>query len=211
VQRSPFDTALESAEQLAELYGPAAQRAWDKDVGRFDDVVRALIAASPLVIVSSVDGDGRCDASPRGGQPGFVTVLDDDHLAMPDATGNRRLDTLNNVVATGQAGLLFLIPGRDQTLRVNGRACVTAAPEVLDRIESVGKPPRTAIVVRADEVYSHCPKAFVRSKLWHPDAWPPLDAVPTAAEVMLAHQADPSRTLADEAAYLDTSLRERLA
>jgi uncharacterized protein len=211
VDGSPFDDALESAEQLTELYGPAAQRAWDKDVGRLDAMARALIAASPLAIVSSVGDDGRCDASPRGGQPGFVTVLDDDHLAIPDATGNRRLDTLQNVVATGHAGLLFLIPGRDQTLRVNGRACVTAAPEVLDRIDAVGKPPRTAIVVRADEVYSHCPKAFVRSKLWHPEAWPDLDDVPTAAEVMHAHQADPTRTLADEVAYLDTSLRERLA
>lgn len=209
--RSPFDDALDSVDQLAELYEPAAQRAWDKDIGRLDDVVRALVAASPLVVVSSVGADGRCDASPRGGRPGFVSVLDDHHLAIPDATGNKRLDTLNNIVSTGQAGLLFLIPGRDQTLRVNGRACVTAAPEVLSAIDAVGKPPRTAIVVRADEVYSHCPKAFVRSKLWHPDAWPALDDVPTAAEVMLAHQADPSRTLQDETDYLETSLRERLA
>jgi PPOX class probable FMN-dependent enzyme len=208
---SPFDDALESVEQLGELYEPAAQRAWDKDIGRCDDVVRALIAASPLVVVSSVGEDGRCDASPRGGQPGFVTVLDDDHLAIPDATGNKRLDTLNNIISTGRAGLLFLIPGRDQTLRVNGPACVTASPSVLDRIDSVGKPPRTAIVVRADEVYSHCPKALVRSKLWKPEAWPSLDDVPTAAEVMHAHHTDPSRTLQDEADYLATSLRERLA
>ena len=146
---SPFDDALESVEQLGELYEPAAQRAWDKDIGRIDDVVRALIAASPLVVVSSHDGAGHADASPRGGQPGFVTVLDDHHLAIPDATGNKRLDTLNNIISTGHAALLFLIPGRDQTLRVNGRACVTSSPSVLERVESVGKPPRTAIVVRA--------------------------------------------------------------
>jgi uncharacterized protein len=211
VTSSPFDDALVSVEQLGELYEPAAQRAWDKDVGRLDEMVRRLIAASPLVVVSSFGEDGRADASPRGGQPGFVTVLDDHHLAIPDATGNKRLDTLNNIISTGRAGLLFLIPGRDQTLRVNGAACVTASPDVLDRIESVGKPPRTAIVVRADEVYSHCPKAFVRSKLWKPEAWPPLDDVPSAAEVMQAHHADPSRTLQDEVEYLETSLRERLA
>jgi hypothetical protein len=164
-----------------------------------------------LLVVSSHDGEGHADASPRGGQPGFVTVLDDHHLAIPDATGNKRLDTLKNVVSTGHVGLLFLIPGRDQTLRVNGRACVTSSTEVLERLSAVGKPPRTAIVVRADEVYSHCPKALVRSKLWHTSAWPPLDDVPTAAEVMLAHQTDPTRTLADEVTYLDTSLRERLA
>lgn len=207
----PFAGALASTDELAEYYEPAADRAWAKDVGVLDDVVRRLIAASPLVIVASHDGEGRTDATPRGGPPGFVTVLDDHHLAIPDATGNRRLDTLSNVIATGRAGLLFLIPGRDQTLRVNGRARVTAAPDVLKRVTAVGKPPRTAIVVAADEVYAHCPKAFVRSSLWKPEAWPSLEDVPTAAEVMLAHQDDRTRTLAEEQAYLDEAMRTRLA
>jgi PPOX class probable FMN-dependent enzyme len=191
----PFANALTSAQQLTELYDPATPQAWAKDVGTLDAAARALIAASPLVVVASHDAEGHADATPRGGPPGFVTVLDDDHLALPDATGNRRLDTLTNVIATGQVGLLFLIPGRDQTLRVNGRARVTADAGVLERISAVGKPPRTAIVVKADEVYAHCPKAFVRSRLWDPDAWPALDDVPTAAAVMLAHQRDPALTL----------------
>ena len=138
-------------------------------------------------------------------------MLDDGHLAIPDATGNRRLDALTNVIATGRAGLLFLIPGRDQTLRVNGPARVTAAPQVLERIAAVGKPPRTAIVVRAEEVYAHCPKAFIRSGLWKPEAWPSLDDVPTAAEVMAAHHRDPDRSVAEEQAYLEESVRTRLA
>jgi PPOX class probable FMN-dependent enzyme len=207
----PFAGALDSPEQLAEYYEPAAQRAWEKDVATLDAVARALIAVSPLVVVSSHDADGRADATPRGGPPGFVAVLDDEHLAIPEATGNRRLDTLTNIVATGHAGLLFLIPGRDQTLRVNGRARVTTSPDVLSRIAAVGKPPRAAIVVAADEVYAHCPKAFIRSALWKPDAWPSLDGVPTAAEVMHAHQRDPDRTVAEEQAYLDESIRTRLA
>jgi uncharacterized protein len=207
----PFANALTSPDQLSELYEPAADRAWSKDVGTLDGAARALIAASPLVVVASHDAEGRADATPRGGPAGFVTVLDDGHLALPDATGNRRLDTLVNVIATGHAGLLFLIPGRDQTLRVNGRACVTAAPDVLAAAGAVGKPPRTAIVVAADEVYAHCPKAFVRSRLWDPDSWPSLEDVPTAAQVMLAHLRDPSRTLAEEQAYLDEALRARLA
>ena len=119
-----------------------------------------------------------------------MTVLDDQHLAIPDATGNRRLDTLENVVSSGRVALIFLIPGRDTTLRVNGHAAVTAAPEVLDRITPVGKPPRTAIIVRAEEVYTHCPKAFVRSKLWDPATWPDAATLPTSAEVSLAHQRD---------------------
>ena len=207
----PFATALTSTEQLAELYEPAAERAWAKDVGMLDEAAARLIAASPLVVVASRDAEGRTDATPRGGAPGFVAVLDEHHLAIPDATGNRRLDTLTNVIATGQVGLLFLIPGRDQTLRVNGRACVSAAPEVLEAAGAVGKPPRTAIVVRADEVYAHCPKAFVRSHLWDPATWPSADDVPTPAEVMLAHLRDPSRTLAEEQEYLDEALRSRLA
>lgn len=207
----PFATALSSADQLAELYEPATERAWAKDIAMLDEAATRLIAASPLVVVASQDADGRADATPRGGPPGFVAVLDEHHLAIPDATGNRRLDTLTNVIATGHVGLLFLIPGRDQTLRVNGRACVSAAPEILEAAGSVGKPPRTAIVVRADEVYAHCPKAFVRSHLWDPATWPAPDAVPTPAEVMLAHLRDPSRTLAEEQEYLDEALRSRLA
>jgi PPOX class probable FMN-dependent enzyme len=207
----PFATALSSADQLAELYEPAAERAWAKDIGLLDEAATRLIAASPLVVVASQDADGRADATPRGGPPGFVTILDEHHLAIPDATGNRRLDTLTNVIATGNVGLLFLIPGRNQTLRVNGRACVSAAPEVLEAAGAVGKPPRTAIVVRADEVYAHCPKAFVRSHLWDPATWPSAEDVPTAAEVMLAHLRDPTRTLAEEQEYLDEALRSRLA
>ena len=117
------------------------------------------------------DADGRCDVTPRGGPPGFVGVLDDHHLAIPDATGNRRLDTLRNVVANGHAGLIFLIPGRGQTLRVNGARGSPPTPALLDRLTPVGKPPRTAIVVRAEEVYAHCPKAFVRSGAGDPETW----------------------------------------
>jgi PPOX class probable FMN-dependent enzyme len=207
----PFAGALSSADQLAELYEPAAERAWTKDIGMLDEAAARLIAASPLVVVASQDAEGRADATPRGGPPGFVAVLDEHHLAIPDATGNRRLDTLTNVIASGHVGLLFLIPGRDQTLRVNGRACISAAPEILEAAGAVGKPPRTAIVVRADEVYAHCPKAFVRSHLWDPATWPAPDEVPTAAEVMLAHLRDPTRTLAEEQEFLDEALRSRLA
>jgi PPOX class probable FMN-dependent enzyme len=171
------------------------QAAIRKDIGELDDMCRRLIAASPMLFVATHTDDGRADVSPRGGQRGFVTVLDNTHLAIPDATGNRRLDTLENIVASGRIALIFLIPGRDTTLRVNGRAVVTAAPDVLERLTPVGKPPRTAIVVEAEEVYTHCPKAFVRSKLWNPDTWPDPATLPTSAEVTLAHQRNPQLTL----------------
>lgn len=206
----PFADAIASLDELIDRYPAASPKAWAKDVGTLDEAARALVAASPMVIVASHDADGRADATPRGGPPGFVTVLDDGHLAIPDATGNNRLDTLRNVVDTGRAGLLFLIPGRDQTLRVNGRAAVTEAPHVLERIGAVGKPPRTAIVVAADEVYAHCPKAFIRSKLWDTEAWPDLERVPSAAEVMRAHGRQ-DMSLAEVQAYLDEAIRTRLA
>jgi PPOX class probable FMN-dependent enzyme len=207
----PFAGALRSDADLVALYGEATPRSWKKDVGMLDVAASGLIAAAPMVLVASHDADGRCDVTPRGGPPGFVAVLDEHHLAIPDATGNKRLDTLRNIVATGRAGLLFLIPGRDQTLRVNGRACVTADPGVLATAGAVGKPPTTAIVVAADEVYAHCPKAFIRSRLWDPGAWAPLDGLPTAAEVTLAHLRDPSRTLAEEEQHLADALKHRLA
>ncbi|TMK40154.1 MAG: pyridoxamine 5'-phosphate oxidase [Actinobacteria bacterium] len=207
----PFAGALSTHEQLRELYEAPMEQALRKDIGRLDDVCRRLIAASPMVLVGSFSAQGRCDVTPRGGQPGFVGVLDDRQLAIPDATGNRRLDTLSNVVETGRAGLLFLIPGRDTTLRVNGRACVSADPDLLAALEPVGKPPRTAVVVEAEEVYAHCPKSFVRSRLWDPDSWPVPDALPTSAEVTLAHLRDPALTLSDIERRQRESLEQRLA
>jgi PPOX class probable FMN-dependent enzyme len=209
--REIFAGALRSADELAELYEPAETRNWRKDIGCVDEMARRLIAAAPIVMVATHDAEGRCDVSPRGGAPGFVTVLGDDHVAIPDATGNRRIDTLRNVVATGRAGLLFVIGGRDWTLRVNGPACVSADPELLARLEAVGKPPRTAIVVRADEVYAHCPKAFVRSHLWDPATWPAPDTLPSPAEVTLAHQRDPELTLEAVERQHRESLQHRLA
>lgn len=209
----PFAGAIRDEPQLREHYEQPLDRVLRKQLTQLDVMARRLIAVAPIVLVASHDPQGRCDVTPRGGQPGFVTVLDDDHLAIPDATGNNRLDTLRNVVATGHAGLIFLIPGRDQTLRVNGAARVTAQPAVLERLTAVGKPPKTAIVVRAEEVFTHCPKAFVRSRLWDPESWPAADAQPSPAEVSHAHlsRSDPALAVADVERQQAESLRTRLA
>ena len=191
----PFAGAFTHPDQLRDFYDAPMDRAIRKDIGHIDELCRRLIAASPILFVGTHAEGGRGDVSPRGGPPGFVTVLDDQHLGIPDATGNRRLDTLENIVSSGRVALIFVIPGRDTTLRVNGQAAVSAAPDVLERLTPVGKPPKTAIVVRAEEVYTHCPKAFVRSKLWDPGTWPDPATLPTSAEVSLAHQRDPELTL----------------
>ena len=191
----PFAGAFTRPEQLRDFYDAPMERAICKDIGHIDELCRRLIASSPMLFVGTHAEGGRADVSPRGGPPGFVTVLDDHHLGILDATGNRRLDTLENIVSSGSVAVIFVIPGRDTTLRVNGHAAVSAAPDVLERLTPVGKPPKTAIVVRAEEVYTHCPKAFVRSKLWDPGTWPDPATLPTSAEVSLAHQRDPELTL----------------
>jgi uncharacterized protein len=201
---------IERVEQLREFYDEPMERAVRKDIGRIDEMCRRLIAAAPMLFIATYSKDGQADVSPRGGPPGFVTVLDEQRLAIPDATGNRRLDTLENVVESGRAAVIFVIPGRDTTLRVNGPAQVTADPELLGEIHAVGKPPRTAIVLEAEEVYAHCPKAFVRSKLWDPGTWPDPDGLPTAAEVSVAHQRDPDWSVEQEEQRIAESLLYRL-
>ena len=180
--------------QVYEMPGDAAVR---KQMTELTEQARRLIGCSSLVFVASVDAAGNCDVSPRGGPPGFVSVLDARTVAIPDATGNKRLDTLQNVLATGRAGLLFIIPGRTTTLRVNGRACVSTRPDLLSQLTAVGKPPASALVLGIEEVYPHCPKAFLRSAAWKPEQWLPADAQPTSAEVTLAQLRMPGLTIAD--------------
>ncbi|MFE6745562.1 MSMEG_1061 family FMN-dependent PPOX-type flavoprotein [Kitasatospora purpeofusca] len=187
--------SVRDAAGLREVYEQPGDHARRKQVDRIHEVARQLIACSSLVLLASADAEGRCDVSPRGGPAGLVSVLDEFTLAIPDATGNKRLDTLHNIVETGRIGLLFVVPGRDTTLRVNGRACVSTDPRLLEQLTAVGKPPRSAIVVAVEEVFAHCPKAFLRASAWKPENWLTKDAQPSSAEVTLSHLADPSLTV----------------
>ncbi|MGW0834999.1 MSMEG_1061 family FMN-dependent PPOX-type flavoprotein [Streptomyces prunicolor] len=189
--------ALRDQDELRRAYALPNATALRKQMTELTEQTRALIGCSSLVFVASVDGEGNCDVSPRGGPAGFVAVLDARTVAIPDATGNKRLDTLQNVLATGRAGLLFVIPGRTTTLRVNGRACVSTRPELLSQLTAVGKPPASALVVGIEEVYPHCPKSLLRSGAWKPDQWLPADAQPASAEVTLAQLRMPELTIAD--------------
>lgn len=130
--------AVRDLTELREVYEMPGAAAVHKQVDRIHEVSRRLIGCSSFVLVASADAAGNCDVSPRGGPAGFVAVLDEHTLAIPDATGNKRLDSLQNIVATGRAGLLFLIPGRNDTLRVNGRACVSTDPQLLAQLTAVG-------------------------------------------------------------------------
>ena len=174
---------IEDPRQLREIYGAPNERSLKKELTRFDRHCRNFIALSPFLVIASSDPSGRCDASPKGDMPGFVRVVDDTTLLIPDRLGNNRVDTLGNLLARPGVGLIFFVPGINETLRVNGRASVTTDPALLEPLAVNGKAPRSGILVAAEELYFHCGKALIRSDLWNPEkhvargAFPPLGRI----------------------------------
>jgi PPOX class probable FMN-dependent enzyme len=160
---------IENPERLRELYGAPSERSLKKQLTRFDKHCRAFIARSPFLVIASSDPSGRCDASPKGDAPGFVQVLDDETLLIPDRIGNNRVDTIGNLLVRPGVGLIFFVPGINETLRVNGRAHITADVASLASLAVNGKAPRSGILVIAEEIYFHCGKALIRSDLWNPE------------------------------------------
>src|SRR5450432_2907113 len=172
--------------ELSELYGPALERSVRKQLDRLDDLCRAFISASPMVIVGS-QGATAADNSPRGDVPGFVKVADDHTLLIPDRRGNNRLDTLHNLVRNPKVGLLFLVPGVTETFRVNGEAVISRDPALTDQFVMQGKAPRTVIVVTVKEAYIQCSRALVRSDIWNPAKHVLPGTVPSMGTVMAKH------------------------
>jgi uncharacterized protein len=160
---------IEDIGEIREIYGEPTERAVKKQLPKLEKHSRAFIALSPFVVLSTCDAEGRCDASPKGDAPGFVSVLDDHTLLIPDRLGNNRVDSIGNILQHPRIGLLFLVPGIRETLRVNGRAQITLDPTLLESCAVNGKSPRSGILVTADEVYFHCGKALIRSDLWNPE------------------------------------------
>ena len=204
-----FDDVIGSAEELAALYGPPLESVVSKVIDRLDSHCRDFIARSPFVLVATADAEGSCDVSPKGGDPGFVQVLDERRLAIPDAPGNKLVFSLQNIEATGRAGLLFLIPGLEETLRLNGRACLTRDPALLESLAHDGKLPGVAIGVEIEEAFLHCAKAFKRSHLWQPDEWPAIDGLARPAQIWKDHMA--LQESADEVErWVDEDYRTRM-
>lgn len=158
---------ITNEEQLRELYGWPKGRASIKVINSLEKHSINFIKHSPFLVLSTYDKQGRCDASPRGGQPGFVSILDNQTLLIPDAKGNNRVDSLVNIVETGSIGLLFFIPGIDETLRINGTASISAEEIYIQRFSQMGKRPKSCVRIKIDEVFLHCAKALMRSKLWN--------------------------------------------
>ena len=174
-----IERAVSSERELRELYGHPGERAVAKEQPVIDEHCREFIAHAPFLVMGTAGADGRCDVSPKGDAPGFVQVLDEHHLVIPDRLGNNRLDGMCNVVENGHVGLIFFIPGREDTLRVNGRATIARDEALLDRLAVGGKRPVTALVVEVEQCFLHCARAFKRSGLWQPERWPDASSVPS--------------------------------
>ncbi|MEV6912618.1 pyridoxamine 5'-phosphate oxidase family protein [Amycolatopsis sp. NPDC051071] len=174
---------IESREALREHLGHAAERTQRKILPRIDQHARTLIEHSPFYLLATASSDGTCDVSPRGDPAGSVLVLDDETLVLADRPGNKLLDSQTNILENPHAGLLFLVPGMNETLRINGRAKLVADAPFFDDLVVKGKRPQLAIMLEVEELYLHCAKAFLRSSLWKPETWPERSSLPTAGRM----------------------------
>ncbi|WP_119165807.1 pyridoxamine 5'-phosphate oxidase family protein [Algihabitans albus] len=189
--------AIGSLEALRDRYGAAKATTELKRLARLDEHCRAFIAASPFVVLGTSDAEGNQDVSPRGDPPGFVRVLDETRLLLPDRPGNKLIDSLSNVLANPKVGLLFMVPGMNETLRVNGRAQIVTDPALLEPLAVEGRLPPSALLIEVEEAYLHCAKAFIRSKLWDPDRQIDRKSFPSLG-----------RMIADQIAGLDAEKTE---
>lgn len=183
-----FTQRIGTLEELVAVCGEPDDSTRAKILDHLDVHCRTFISLSPFVLVATADAAGNCDVSPRGGPCGFVEVVDRHRLVFADAKGNRLADSLRNICETGRIGLLFMIPGMNETLRVNGRACLTEDPEILARhVIQEGRPPKLAVGVEVEAAFLHCAKALIRAGLWRSETWPERDGLPRPAQIWKDH------------------------
>ena len=182
-----FTNVITEETELRDVFGWPTERALNKQIERLDRHCTAIIDKSPFLLLGTSNRSGNCDVSPKGDYPGFVRVLDEKTIAIPDLPGNNRLDTLINMINNPQVGLIFMIPGMNETLRINGKVELVRDHDLLETMAYQGKLPKLAIVVHIEEVFTHCPKAFLRSKLWSDDYKIDRDELPSFAEILRDH------------------------
>jgi uncharacterized protein len=198
---------VRSEEELRGLYGSPSERAVRKQMTRLDGHCRTFIAHSPFLVMGTAGANGSLDVSPKGDAPGFVTVLDDRTLLIPDRPGNNRLDGLRNLLDNPHVGLIFFVPGVQETLRINGRARITTDAALLAPLAVQGRAPRSGLLVEAEEVYLHCAKALIRSQLWDPARHVERSALPSMGR-MLADQI--GMDVAESERMTEESIKNRL-
>lgn len=195
-------------DELVELLGEPLRRVVEKTRAHLHEYDRQWLAASPFLLMATADADGTCDVSPKGDPAGFTLVLDDHTIVVPDRPGNRRADGFHNMLDNPHVGLVYLIPGRGDTLRINGRARLVRDAPFFPRLAVKGRVPALALVVEIEEVFYHCSKAFLRSDLWRPENWRP-EAVPSRARIAQALE-QPESSLAELEQYYGPTYAEKL-
>jgi uncharacterized protein len=204
-----FEEVITTRERLRQLNKPPSHRMTKIAIDHIDDICRRFISVCPFVIVASRGSDGRLDLSPKGDPSGFVAVLDEKTLAIPDRLGNNRLDTFENLLTHPEVGLFFVIPGNGSTLRVSGKGRIVRDSALQGRCAVDGKIPNLVLIVSVEEAFMHCPKCMMRSKLWEPEEWPDRTNVPTVAEATVVHAAL-SESVAAMQAIIDQDAATRL-
>ncbi|MER7279621.1 pyridoxamine 5'-phosphate oxidase family protein [Dactylosporangium sp. NPDC000244] len=195
---------ITSVTELEELLGSPMPRAVTKERDRLCATDRDWLGLSPFVLVGTADADGNCDVSPKGDPPGFTHIIDDRTIAIPERPGNRRADGFHNILANPHVGLIYLVPGRRETLRINGRARLLTDAPWFGELVVEGHRPILALVVDIDTIFFHCQKAFMRSKLWKPETWTP-EALPTHASLVKSVQDTPETVEELEAYYAESN------
>lgn len=189
-----FKEKIETEDELCSIMGEQSELVKKKVITYLDDHCQDFISRSPFLVISTSDNLGYNDVSPRGDRPGFALVLDEKHIVIPERPGNRRMDTMRNILSNPMAGLLFLIPGLGETLRVNGKASLVKDDALLEQMAVQGKKPLIGICIEVEECFIHCAKAMKRSGLWEPETWSKNEALPNAAKILLAHTKIPNKT-----------------
>lgn len=200
---------IETRDELRNIYRAPTETAVQKQLCALDAHARNFLSRSPFAFIGSQDRDGNADVTPKGDHPGFVSVLDDVTIAIPDRPGNNRLDSWQNILENPSVGLIFMIPGMNETLRINGEARLTADASLCRQLAVNGKPALTVLIVKIREVYMHCAKAFIRSSLWKPETWPDRKDMPTLGEIVRDHIAS-TESAGDIDKRLDENYRTQL-
>ncbi|MET1416390.1 MSMEG_1061 family FMN-dependent PPOX-type flavoprotein [Roseibium sp. HPY-6] len=182
-----FSNIVTSSDQLSDIAGDPLPQIVAKEIPVLDSICRDFIAHAPICFLATANPEGHVDLSPRGDPPGFVRVLSETMLAIPDRPGNRRVDTFRNILADPRIGLLFLVPGRGETLRIRGEARIVRDPDLLAAMAVHEKKPKLALVVHVHSAFMHCPKWVFRSSVWQPDKWPGVDGMADMNEAMVKH------------------------
>ncbi|SDY00430.1 pyridoxamine 5'-phosphate oxidase family protein [Paenibacillus sp. CF384] len=205
-----YNDVIETEEELRALIGFPSELVSRKTITHLDHHCTDFISRSPFMVISTADSNGSCDVSPRGDYPGFVLIQNERRLVIPERPGNKRSDSLRNILSNPQIGLLFMIPGLGETLRINGQALLVKDDELLEQMAYNGRKPLLGIAVDVEECFVHCAKAFIRSGLWNPDSWADKESLPSASRIIADHASLPGSDEEVVARRLEEGYAQRL-